>query len=488
MQTQRIDDTGTFVDAKLVLHDAPFNVPVKTATVGSTTLVVHADQRGGDTNLYGRRLSGASVLDEQWFLLPTGATAEANPSIAWDGDQYFSVWEHCCGGTTGNDIHGRFFDADGAPIGPEVAISSAITHESEPRIVFDGTRFLVVWREISGGARSLRAARVATDGTVLDATPVTVASGLNPQDHEVVWDGTTFVVVWDGQSTPGVRAARVGSDGSVLDPTPILIAGGFSFLGGIASDGSGSMIVYQDPSGWRRLAPLDIGVVGTPIDVAFWQFSSPGTLSWSGSEYLVTASRFGRRVSGAGAVVGGQIDFGPGADVADAAWHGTHWVTLVRAGAGASVFGVSARIVTASGAVLAPVSIGSVPNGSVAVPYSSHPGIGMDIAAGPDNQLAIVTHRRDATVGEGTYQSHLRFFDSLPTVSVSPSNVNEGSSGTTNLTFTVRLTPPSNEVVTLSYTTIGGDRERRRRLPDDEWELDVPGRRVDEDGGRPDRR
>ena len=291
---------------------------------------------------------------------------------------------------------------------------------------------------------------------MLDATPVTVASGLNPQDHEVVWDGTTFVVVWDGQSTPGVRAARVGSDGSVLDPTPILIAGGFSFLGGIASDGSGSMIAYQDPSGWRRLAPLDIGVVGTPIDVAFWQFSSPGTLSWSGSEYLVTASRFGRRVSGAGAVVGGQIDFGPGADVADAAWHGTHWVTLVRAGAGASVFGVSARIVTASGAVLAPVSIGSVPNGSVAVPYSSHPGIGMDIAAGPDNQLAIVTHRRDATVGEGTYQSHLRFFDSLPTVSVSPSNVNEGSSGTTNLTFTVRLTPPSNEVVTLSYTTIAG--------------------------------
>ena len=150
LQTQRIDDTGTFVDAKLVLHDAPFNVPVKTATVGSTTLVVHADQRGGDTNLYGRRLSGASVLDEQWFLLPTGATAQANPSIAWDGDQYFSVWEHCCGGTTGNDIHGRFFDADGAPIGPEVAISSAITHESEPRIAFDGTRFLVVWREISG--------------------------------------------------------------------------------------------------------------------------------------------------------------------------------------------------------------------------------------------------------------------------------------------------------------------------------------------------
>ena len=114
---------------------------------------------------------------------------------------------------------------------------------------------------------------------MLDATPVTVASGLNPQEHEVVWDGTTFVVAWDGQSTPGVRRARAGTDGSVLDSTPIVVASGSSFLGGIASDGSGSMIAYQDPSGWRRLAPLDNGVVGTSIDVAFWQFTSPGTLT-----------------------------------------------------------------------------------------------------------------------------------------------------------------------------------------------------------------
>ena len=106
--------------------------------------------------------------------------------------------------------------------------------------------------------------------------------------------------------------------------------------------------------------------------------------------------------------------------------------------------------------MLPPVAIGSVPNGSVAVPFSAHPGIGMDIAAGPANRLAIVTHRRDTAVGEGTYQSYMRFFDSVPTVSVTGSNVNEGSSGTTNASFTVRLTPPSNEAVTLNYTTVAG--------------------------------
>ena len=48
-----------------------------------------------------------------------------------------------------------------------------------PVVAFDGTVWLVVWTEAGVGGNDLYAVAVATDGTVLDATPRLIASGLS---------------------------------------------------------------------------------------------------------------------------------------------------------------------------------------------------------------------------------------------------------------------------------------------------------------------
>jgi hypothetical protein len=48
-----------------------------------------------------------------------------------------------------------------------------------PVAAFDGTRWLVVWTEAAAGGNDLRAVAVATDGTVLDAVPRLLASGVS---------------------------------------------------------------------------------------------------------------------------------------------------------------------------------------------------------------------------------------------------------------------------------------------------------------------
>jgi hypothetical protein len=55
-------------------------------------------------------------------------------------------------------------------------IATATWSENRPAVAWDGTTFVVAWLDDSNGG-SVRAARVATTGTVLDVGGVPVADG-----------------------------------------------------------------------------------------------------------------------------------------------------------------------------------------------------------------------------------------------------------------------------------------------------------------------
>jgi large repetitive protein len=152
------------------------------------------------------------------------------------------------------NLYGVRFDASGSKLG-ELLLTRAVNFERHTAVAFDGSNFLVVWEDDRGVDRDVYGVRVATDGSVLDAAAVAIASGEGDDlAPAVVFDGTSFVVAWSHEDVldSNLQAARLGSDGRLLDSTPISVCdeAGDQLAPSIASDGAGqSLIAWEDHRG-----------------------------------------------------------------------------------------------------------------------------------------------------------------------------------------------------------------------------------------------
>ena len=157
------------------------------------------------------------------------------PAIAQGGNLMLAVWSdnraNVTGGLEGEtskDIYGVRFDAEGNLLDAvPIAITAARSTQDNPKVVWNGTHWLVVFESYELGGtgyyyqKSLAAVRVAPSGQVLDANPIFL-NGLIPLGS-TYWaaasDGANWVVVNQGTSTGGaIVAMRISADGVVLDP------------------------------------------------------------------------------------------------------------------------------------------------------------------------------------------------------------------------------------------------------------------------------
>ena len=139
-------------------------------------------------------------------------------------------------GVANSDIYGARVTAagtvlDGAATG--FAVSTAASHQSFPAVAFDGTRYLVVWKDLRHGPSNsdIYGTRVNPAGTVLDGTTTGLPISDEPKNQSAptVAANGPFLVAWrDRRSTTfDVYGARVnGANGAVLDATGFVVAGG----------------------------------------------------------------------------------------------------------------------------------------------------------------------------------------------------------------------------------------------------------------------
>ena len=128
-----------------------------------------------------------------------------------------------------------------------------------------------------GTMSDIYAARIAADGTVIDATPIPVA--VNDFDQitpMAAWNGSNWLVAWqtqrqNDQFEEDINAVRVAPDGTVLDPQPVVI-------GTHAADPSSSDDI--DPSG-----PLQVLGTGSDWIVTYKRFN-PATFGGVGIDYF----------------------------------------------------------------------------------------------------------------------------------------------------------------------------------------------------------
>lgn len=259
---------------------------------GTNYLVVHEDDSSGpsgpamDAVLVSRKgaiVSGPTVVGNFFYNnnLPGNALA-----LGFDGARYLLVFTNFGSDQVG-PLSGLYLSpatgaADGAPF-PITSNDISYLHD-QPVVAFDGTNYLVVWFEETASPPGLRAARISKSGTVLDSTPIVLANAANDANccgpsPTVSFDGTNYLVAYRefrateaGTTTASIFAARVSPAGVLLDGTAD--TPGIS-VGAAAGGFDGAPIdAFINGATW-----LAWGVQGTSSLINATRVSTSGTVS-----------------------------------------------------------------------------------------------------------------------------------------------------------------------------------------------------------------
>ena len=249
----RVSQTGSVLDANsIAISTAAYSqVSPSVAFDGTNYLVVWQDNRNGSFDIYGARVSPTgAVLDTSGIAISTTADDQYSSSIACNGTNHFVVW------TDERNGRGNIYGARVSQTGTVLdSAGIALSHEAywqwTPSVAFDGINYFVVWENFLG-IENIHGARVSQTGIVLDPNGIVISRAGHPQLHPAVaFDGTNYLVVWeDGRSGSRceIYGARVSQTGTVLDPGGISITtiAGYRGLPSLAFNGTNYLGVWQE--------------------------------------------------------------------------------------------------------------------------------------------------------------------------------------------------------------------------------------------------
>lgn len=181
------------------------------------------------TNIVAARVNDDGVpLDVNEFFVSSGSS-NWSPAMAFDGVNYLVVWNKF-EGAGGHEIYGARIAPDGTNLG-EFPIFTSPGEQVYPDVAFDGTNYLVVWRDTRTGSgpsadTDVYGVRVSPAGAVLDIPEIAIVTAPRTQgEPKVASSGGNWLVVWNdidqlGTSPPPdgrIFGKRVAADGALLD-------------------------------------------------------------------------------------------------------------------------------------------------------------------------------------------------------------------------------------------------------------------------------
>ncbi len=259
---------------------------------GANYLAVWQDRRdAAGYHIYGTRISQTGiVLDASGIAISINANGQEHPAVAYNGQDYFVVWQDACSGLSW-DISGTRVTESGVIIEPNgTPISTAAGHQMFPALACNDSTYLVTWEDTRNGGTSncdIYGARVRPSGTVLDPSGIPISSAPRRQQApSIASDGVNYFVVWQDSRTsafPDIYGARIDKAGNLLDPAGIAIAAAADSQASpaVAFDGSRYLVIWQD----RRN--------GFFYDICGARISTSGVVFDS----FVVSSRFGNQIT-----------------------------------------------------------------------------------------------------------------------------------------------------------------------------------------------
>jgi hypothetical protein len=151
----RIDTAGVVLDTvpTVMSHGGAYDLNPAVSFDGTNYLVVWFHGTHESTfDVYGARVTTSGVLlDTVPLLIATGTYRQWFPSVAFDGTNYFVVWQDNRNGVYG-DIYGTGVTPSGVVLDPSgIPICTATSGQYNPKISFDGQNYCVVWEDWRNG-------------------------------------------------------------------------------------------------------------------------------------------------------------------------------------------------------------------------------------------------------------------------------------------------------------------------------------------------
>lgn len=206
--------------------------------------------------------SAAALTVGAPIALPTQAVEQQTPAVAFGDGVYLIVWQSEDGPRA--DIHAARVSSQGALLdATPLTVTSAVERQKRPRVAFSNGVFLVVWEDLRNGADyDVYGSRVRPDGVVLDAAGIPIAAGARNQAQPDVAGGPDrFLVVHQHSITGGyvAEATSVGTNGTILSARqplyPAPSGGGVVFANQVrVSHSNGLYLVTYNGDWFRRPA------------------------------------------------------------------------------------------------------------------------------------------------------------------------------------------------------------------------------------------
>ncbi|MFO0551787.1 MAG: hypothetical protein U0271_25600 [Polyangiaceae bacterium] len=135
----RVTASGSVLDANgiVISSRATAEARPSIASNGSATFIVWEDNRSGSWDIYGARLSGATVQDPNGVSLGTPTTSDQlAPQVAFNGTNYQVVWEDQRSGVH-TEIYGRQVTPAGTNSGGAFLVATGPDDVTAPAVVGD---------------------------------------------------------------------------------------------------------------------------------------------------------------------------------------------------------------------------------------------------------------------------------------------------------------------------------------------------------------
>lgn len=261
---------------------------------GQNYLVAWQDWRASShSDIYGTRVSPAgAVLDPNGIVICSQPYIQSIPDMAFDGQNYFLVWQDHRDGSAGGDVFGGRVSPSGAVLdGSGFAVSRLTSSGMSPAVAFDGTNYLVVWYANSGTTsfNDIYGTRVSPSGSVMDAADFVIGSAAEVQQAPALaFDGQNYLVTWEDErndSAFDIYGARVSPARVVSSSFSISTGTGAQLAPAVGVGGGVTLVVWSDA---RAGSTADIygarmTTFGGPIETAGVR------ISWSGNTQLASS-------------------------------------------------------------------------------------------------------------------------------------------------------------------------------------------------------
>lgn len=115
---------------------------------GTSYLMAWEDTTGHNANsdIYGQFISPSGALVRPLFAISATGGPQGKNRLVFDGLNYLVVWTDGRNGNANTDIYGQLVTPAGTLFGAEIPIATDAESQQAPSLAFDGANFFVVWQ------------------------------------------------------------------------------------------------------------------------------------------------------------------------------------------------------------------------------------------------------------------------------------------------------------------------------------------------------